>query len=771
MFRRLVAVAVAVMAVVLAPSLARADAAACSKTIGRETGNYLKNRFAGISRCETFRSKGKLPPTAVCRPQCDTASTNKGAPCRTNADCPSGTCLPVSDVGTSAFLARSASRAIAKIDAYCAGVSPLPPIIGPACDDSATTLAGLDACITDPRQDANVELLNADTLAATVYDAAAPITDIGLQQCQIALGKEVFRYVRSRYRYLQACHEAVARKRRPGPCPDAVTGNFIVAARTKLDANIRLRCTEAQIAATVAPKLTFGFPCTSFLLTTYRRAIPEPALDNLIACLTDATAAVGDNLLAIGNPQPETSAFTLGVAAGDATDTAAIFWTRFPDSTTGGFLDVTIDPTFASGVQTTTVPTPAVGDDGTVRVEVTLLSPYTNYYYRFRQGSNTSASGRLKTTPAPATTQPFRVGWTGDSNAFFRPFTVLDPLRLLNTDAWFFIGDTIYGDDPRADGVNAQTKPEYFAKYRENHADGPLRHMMESTGTYVQWDDHEVRNDFAGAVPAFAMRMAAGNEAFRKYSPFRDDTGDATRLYRSFKYGTLAEFFILDLRQYRTAKYTCCNNPLEDGFVLTDNDTTCTTGDAALPSGACTTALQTPGRSVLGAAQKAWLKNALLTSTATFKFIMNGPPITDLFFQPYDFWIGYPLERTEILNFILDPNGDSNQIDRIPNVVWLSTDLHGVVVSHDRLNSVFSPLTLGSEVVGGAIGMEPIFEELPASIVASLPILPGVLGQVSLYDIDRFNTALLTVTDTPSPSATIEFYDRSNTIIQTITFP
>src|SRR2546422_2525954 len=144
--------------------------------------------------------------------------------------------------------------------------------------------------------------------------------------------------------------------------------------------------------------------------------------------------------------------------------------------------------------------------------------------------------------------------------------TVAPRSRLLAPDAWLYIGDTIYGDDPAADGVVAMTQPEYEAKYRVNRADGALRHMIESTGTYAQWDDHEVRNDFAGAEPVFAARMAAGNAAFRRYMPLRDDTVDAMRLYRSFRWGSGAEFFLIDDRQYRSAKYTCCVNAGESGF-------------------------------------------------------------------------------------------------------------------------------------------------------------------------------------------------------------
>jgi hypothetical protein len=147
---------------------------------------------------------------------------------------------------------------------------------------------------------------------------------------------------------------------------------------------------------------------------------------------------------------------------------------------------------------------------------------------------------------------------------------------------------------------------------------------------------------------------------------------------------------------------------------------------------------------------------------------MNGPPITNLFFQPYDFWIGYPEERDEILGYILDPNGDLDQSDRIPNVIWLSTDLHGIVISEERVSIGLSqPIP---EVVGGAIGMDPIFRELPASIAPLLGTLPSLLTQITQFDIDRFNAALLTVQDGAPATAAIDFYDRSGAVIQSITF-
>jgi alkaline phosphatase D len=478
--------------------------------------------------------------------------------------------------------------------------------------------------------------------------------------------------------------------------------------------------------------------------------------------MTDAAAGVADRMLDIAYPGAETSAFTLGVAAGDATDSAAIFWTKLPDSATGAMLDVSTDPTFAVGVQTLPVSSPG-GADGVVKEDVGTLLPKTTYHYRFRQGAETSAVGRMTTAPIPAdATRVIRLGWSGDSNAFYRPYTSLDPVRLLAPDAWLYIGDTIYGDDPRADGVVAMAQPEYEAKYRFNRSDAALRHMMEATGTYGQWDDHEVRNDFAGAEAAFAARMAAGNAAFRRYMPLREDGGDPMRLYRSFQWGSGAEFFLIDDRQYRSAKFTCCNDSMESGFVTTDDDTTCSvSGEATLPSGSCTTTMSGSTRTILGTAQKSWLEGGLLSSTATFKFIMNGPPMTQLLFLPYDRWEAWIAERDEILNFI--------ETNSIQNVVWLSTDLHAVVLSPTYLNSN-NTTHPGIELVVGAIGETTLFRELPPAIVGVLPGVAGLIKQVSEYELDRYNTVLITVDPTAVPPTTqFDVYDRTGAVIHSVT--
>jgi alkaline phosphatase D len=759
-------------ALLAVPTLARADGAACTKMLGKQIGALVKGRLKAISRCEGFRSSGKLPPATVCRPQCSSASTNAGTPCFQDADCPSGTCS-----APESTTAASLQNLRAKVDNKvltpnaCGGVSPLPPI-GAGCENASSSNELSFCALDDPLSRPNLltpnrnNPLTADSLARTIYGTAAPV-DPTLVKCQAGIAKAEAAYLNTRIKVELKCQTAVVGGKSAGPCPDAPTQALLANARDKLDASIRKRCTEAQLAsASPNPELKFGQPCEAYKLVSFKRDGNTnnntiPVTDRLIGCLADAAAGVADREVGIAYPGAETSAFTLGVAAGDATDTTAIFWTKLPDSTMGAQLDIATDAGFTTGLQTINVSSPA-GADGIVKEDVGSLVAHTRYFYRFRQGSETSAAGRVTTTPSPLDSSTIvRLGWSGDSNAFYRPYGTLDFLRLFDADAWFYIGDTIYGDDAAADGVDAMVQPEYEAKYRLNRADGALRHLMESTGSYVQWDDHEVRNDFAGAEPALASRMAAGNAAFRRYMPLRENLGDPTQLYRSFRIGSTAEFFLIDDRQYRSAKYTCCGNAGESGFVTTDDDTTChMSSEALLPSMSCSSAMAGPTRTILGSAQKTWLENGLLNSTATFKFIMNGPPVTELLFQPYDRWEAWPAERDEILGYV--------ETNAIKNVVWLSTDLHAVVYSPSFLNTDLTTHP-GTELVVGAIGETTLFRELPTTVVNLLPSVAGILKQASEYDIDRYNTVAVTLDPTNMPpTAEFDVVDRTGAFIHTV---
>jgi len=116
------------------------------------------------------------------------------------------------------------------------------------------------------------------------------------------------------------------------------------------------------------------------------------------------------------------------------------------------------------------------------------------------------------------------------------------------------------------------------------------------------------------------------------------------------------------------------------------------------PPAGCVAAINDPSRTMLGSEQKSLFKDALLNSTAKFKFVITSVSIQQTWAFPYDSWEGYGAERSEILNFIRD-NG-------IKNVVFLTTDLHLNLMNEVFIDRFTDPSPISYEVVTGPIGAE-----------------------------------------------------------------
>jgi hypothetical protein len=139
--------------------------------------------------------------------------------------------------------------------------------------------------------------------------------------------------------------------------------------------------------------------------------------------------------------------------------------------------------------------------------------------------------------------------------------------------------------------------------------------------------------------------------------------------------------------------------PIAAALLLTPSDPDCVN-----------TLLADPDRSLLGAEQLAWLKQALLDSTATFQIIINDVPLSSLYVTPYDRWDGYLAEQQELLDFIganLDPG----------HVLVLTTDFHtNLAVQRPEL----------TEVIVGPIG-QTTFSQTTLGILGQLGLPPALL--------------------------------------------
>lgn len=393
---------------------------------------------------------------------------------------------------------------------------------------------------------------------------------------------------------------------------------------------------------------------------------------------TLATGAVPAGEGLTGDP------FGLGVASGDPTPASVILWTRLitdlDDTSGSGGLppapdgadewavrwEVATDEAFESIVASGDEPAPAEFGHS-VHVDATGLDADTWYWYRFRIGDHTSPIGRARTTPAPdAAVDELRFAFASCQRRSTGYWTAYDAMAADELDLVFHLGDYIY-EYPGGEGdlaVDIDAEPQDLADYRHLYAiykrDPKLQAAHARCPWMVTWDDHEVENNIAGEIaekeedqPTFAARRAAAFQAYWEHQPLRlDPPGeDGLHLYRSLRYGTLADVFVLDGRQYRTDQ-ACGDNIPTIATECTDIDD--------------------EDRTMLGEEQESWLYDGLTGATATWKVlaqqtVMKALVIGDVVLN-VDQWDGYRANRERLFETIAEND--------VENVVVLTGDIH-----------------------------------------------------------------------------------------------
>lgn len=237
--------------------------------------------------------------------------------------------------------------------------------------------------------------------------------------------------------------------------------------------------------------------------------------------------------------------------------------------------ELAADETFNQVVQTgTTVASPALAHS--VHVDVSGLQPATEYFYRFRVGSEESPIGRTRTAPAPdATVDELRFAFTSCAHYEHGYFVAYRHIAENSYDVVFNLGDYIYEMGPGEYSVyRDEAAPRRstggdlldLSLFRNRHAlsktDPDLQAAHASAPWVVTWDDHETENDYAGLIPEdpnpqaeFATIVAAAYQSYYEHMPLRPSSmpqGPHMQLYCKVTWGRLAEFQVLDTRQYRS---------------------------------------------------------------------------------------------------------------------------------------------------------------------------------------------------------------------------
>ncbi|CAL9627001.1 alkaline phosphatase D family protein [Streptomyces sp. enrichment culture] len=314
--------------------------------------------------------------------------------------------------------------------------------------------------------------------------------------------------------------------------------------------------------------------------------------------LTGAAAALAfsSNLPARGAfaaPRLETARitedpFTLGVASGDPLPDSVLIWTRLapaPFTPDGGLgqqqvevaWELALDESFALVVRSgTALAHPEYAHS--VRVDLRGLDPATTYHYRFRTGAWISPAGRTRTAPAAGDdVARLRLAAVACQAYHDGYYTAHRHLAREDVDVVFHLGDYLYeyavnsagGARNYTDRVlpsvfnrETTTLADYRMRYALYRSDPDLRAAHAAHPFVVTWDDHETENNYAaehdenGSDPAlFLARRAAAYRAYWENQPLRAGQlpdGPDARLYRRLHWGTLAQFDVLDTRQYRS---------------------------------------------------------------------------------------------------------------------------------------------------------------------------------------------------------------------------
>ena len=174
-----------------------------------------------------------------------------------------------------------------------------------------------------------------------------------------------------------------------------------------------------------------------------------------------------------------------------------------------------------------------------------------------------------------------------------------------------------------------------------------------------------------------------------------------------------------------------------------------------------TCSLFEPSRTFLGPVQKALFKQALLDSTAKFKFVINELPIQQFWALPYDRWEGYGAERNEILNFIRD--------NAIENVVFLATDIHANLVNDVFIDVFADDETIAQEFVTGPIARTTFGENVAGVIgegglLAFQGVVLGLLFEVECQALDDVSYGVVEV-DATAGTATIRLKDDTGAVL------
>ncbi|MCC5037203.1 alkaline phosphatase D family protein [Streptomyces sp. WAC 00631] len=381
-----------------------------------------------------------------------------------------------------------------------------------------------------------------------------------------------------------------------------------------------------------------------------------------------------------------------GVQTGDVTASSGLVWVR-SDRPARMIVETSATESFRN-VRRRTGPLLGPGTDFTGTTPLQGLPAGQEIHYRVLladpddpRRTGEPVYGSFRTAPARRR-QGVRFLWSGDLagqgwgiNPDRGGLPIFDEMLRRDPDFFLNSGDTVYADGPIQPAVTlpdgrvwrnvtteekskvAETLDEYRGAFRYNLLAENLRRFNARVPGLVQWDDHEVVNNwYPGEIltddryteKRVDVLAARSRRAFAEYFPVRTLRPDGDgRLHRVVRHGPLLDVFVIDMRTYRNAN-SPGRQPREE-------------------------------QGILGREQLAWLKRELSRSRAVWKVIASDMPLGLVVADgSADFEAvaqgdpGAPLGRELQIAELLRHIGHH----RITGTVWLTADVHYTAAHH-----------------------------------------------------------------------------------------
>ncbi|MCX5965781.1 MAG: alkaline phosphatase D family protein [Cyanobacteria bacterium] len=457
-----------------------------------------------------------------------------------------------------------------------------------------------------------------------------------------------------------------------------------------------------------------------------------------------------------------------GIMSGDIRGNQAVIWSK-SDRLSRMVIDYSLDENFKRS-QRISGELATAQRDFTARIVLPNLPTDHPIFYRVTfqdpdqpKVQSEPVKGRLQ---IPGSRKDIFFAWSGDTagqgwgiNPKIGGMKIYESMRKLQPDFFIHSGDTVYADGPLVSEVKlddgtlwhnlmtvekskvAETLTEFRGNYIYNLLDENIRRFNAEVPQLVQWDDHEVRNnwyptqileDDRYTVKSVKTLAHRAKQAFLEYQPLHPDNVKSEQIYRDFEMGDLLDVIMLDMRTHRAA-----NSPNRQKQPSKDT-------------------------AFLGREQLEQIKTRLKRSRATWKVIASDMPLGLMVRDgATDFEnisngdgpaVGREFELAELLRFI--------KREKIVNVVWLTADVHYAAAHYydpDRAQFqdfngfwefVAGPLnsgTFGPGAFDNTFGPQLKFMSLPPGMKQNRPPSEGLqfFGTVRIDHQTRAMTVIL----------------------------